>query len=104
MDKVELPRLTLLQRRVIAATGIDAAEDDLLFQHTVFCQTCLPYSIGIQAMTCASGPASTARCISRCWLERPLHPETERFVPVGLPFGPCVPARPWSRWRALYFR
>jgi hypothetical protein len=33
-----------------------------------------------------------------------LHPETERFVPVGSPFGPCVPARPWSRWRALYFR
>jgi hypothetical protein len=86
MDKVELPRLTPLQRRVIAAAGIDPAEDDLLFQHTVFCQTCLPYrdpGDDVREWARVNGAVHLKVLAGEA-----LHPETERFVPVGLPFGP----------------
>ena len=77
--------LTPVQRRLIEAAALDEAQE-LLFQHTVFCQTCLPYR----------DPGEEVRTWERVngtvHLEinagKAMHPVLERFVPVGLPFGP----------------
>ncbi len=58
----------------------------LLYQHTVFCQTSLPYR----------DPGEEARTWERLNGEvylkvlagEAMHPDLGRFVPVGLPFGP----------------
>jgi Plasmid encoded RepA protein len=85
MDKPERPRLTPLQRRAIDAAGAEEAED-LLFQHTVFCQTCLPYrdpGDDVREWARINGAVHLKVLAGEA-----MHPETERFVPVGLPFGP----------------
>jgi hypothetical protein len=58
----------------------------LLYQHTVFCQTSLPYR----------DPGEEARTWERLNGEvylkvlagEAMHPDLGRFVPVGLPIGP----------------
>lgn len=67
-----------------AAMGDDPT--DLLYQHTVLCQTCLPYrdpgddkrqwerKNGYAHLKVLAGEA--------------MHPDTRELVPIGLPFGP----------------
>ncbi len=62
------------------------ADGPILYQHSVLCQTCLPFrdpgqeirtwkrSNGIVSLVVAAGQA--------------FHPDTRRFVDVGLPYGP----------------
>jgi hypothetical protein len=81
-------QLSLLQRRVLRAQIEIQAQDaaKVLYQHTVLCQTVLPYR----------DPGPDARLWHRvqgnAHLEiqagRALHPEKREFVDVGLPFGP----------------
>jgi hypothetical protein len=76
------------KRRLIdASVAIRAdAPSEIAFQHTVLCQTCLPYR----------DPGADVRLWSRSQggvhLEveagRAIDPRSERFVDVGLPFGP----------------
>jgi hypothetical protein len=75
----------LKQRRIEAATAIAETDPEgLLFQHSVFCQTSLPYrdpgelrlwerSQGAAHLRIEAGAA--------------FHPEQDAFVEVGLPFG-----------------
>jgi hypothetical protein len=81
-------RFSLVQRRVLRAQ-IEIQQQDVanvLYQHTVLCQTVLPYR----------DPGPDARLWHRrqgnAHLElqagRALHPEKREFVDVGLPFGP----------------
>jgi hypothetical protein len=83
MDK-GLP-LTPMERRLIAAAGAEAT-GELLFHHTVLCQTCLPYRDP------GDDVREWARVNGLVRLEimagKAMHPELERFVPLGLPFGP----------------
>jgi hypothetical protein len=77
-----------IQQRLIdtAAQGDESDLQTILFQHTVFCQTSLPYR----------DPGDDARIWERSnggvALEviagKAMHPALGRFVPVGLPFGP----------------
>ena len=80
--------LSRVQRRLIrSAVAIEADDPEaILYQHTVFCQTGLPYR----------DPGKAARLWQRsqgaAHLEveagRAFHPEKDAFVDVGLPFGP----------------
>lgn len=83
-------RPTPIKNRLVqaAAAKIEQPDDALsiLYQHTVFCQTSLPYR----------DPGDEARIWERVngsvHLEviagKAMHPEQCRLVPVGLPFGP----------------
>jgi replication initiator protein len=79
-----------IQQRLIDGAQFDAANPDapreLLYQHTVLCQTCLPFR----------DPGDEIRTWERLngniHLEvnagKAMHPEKGRLVPLGLPFGP----------------
>jgi hypothetical protein len=80
---------TPIQRRLIDTVVAQTQEPDLrslLYQHTVFCQTSLPYR----------DPGEDARIWERIngdvhlkvLAGEAMHPDEGRFVPVGLPFGP----------------
>ncbi|RUQ34289.1 MAG: plasmid encoded RepA protein [Candidatus Competibacteraceae bacterium] len=83
------PTLSVIKRRMIESSVKIAATlpDDILFQHTVFCQTVLPFR----------DPGPDVRIWEReqgqvfLSLEagRAKDPQG-RFVPVGLPFGPAA--------------
>ena len=70
-------------------TAADAVADDpetIFFQHTVFCQTGLPYrnpGDDVRSWERVNG-AATLKIIAG----EAMHPELCRFVPIGLPFGP----------------
>ena len=81
------PPTPIQQRGIAAASAGDSdAALSLLYQHSALCQTFLPYR----------DPGDAARTWERLngnvRLEvlagKVLHPREERFVPVGLPFGP----------------
>ncbi len=80
---------TPIQQRLIAASAANIEQPDLrslLYQHTVFCQTSLPYR----------DPGEAARTWERLngdvhlkvLAGEAMHPDQGRLVPVGLPFGP----------------
>jgi Plasmid encoded RepA protein len=81
---------TPIQKRLIdgAALLIDSPGEaqSLVFQHTVLCQTCLPFR----------DPGDEARTWERLngnvhlkvLAGEAMHPEQGRLVPLGLPFGP----------------
>src|SRR4051812_33745720 len=83
-----LQPLSRIQQRLIQSAGEIAQEDpaSVLYQHTVFCQTGLPYR----------DPGSDTRLWQRsqgaAHLEveagRAFHPERGAFIDIGLPFGP----------------
>jgi len=81
---------SVIQQRLIdgAALNIENPDEprDILYQHTVLCQTCLPFR----------DPGDEARTWERLnglvhlkvLAGEAMHPEKGRLVPVGLPFGP----------------
>lgn len=80
---------TPIQSRLIETASRCAQEQDdqsILFQHSVFCQTCLPNR----------DPGNDVRVWERLngkthlkvLAGEAMHPEKERLVEVGLPFGP----------------
>ena len=82
-DRVKPP--TAAQRRLFELPPPDA-DEAILYQHSVLCQTCLPFrdpgddvrqwerTNGLVNLLLAAGQA--------------FHPEIRRFMDVGLPFGP----------------
>jgi len=80
---------TPIQRRLIDTAALNVEQPDLqtiLYQHTVFCQTSLPYR----------NPGDEARTWDRIngdvhlkvLAGEAMHPDKGRLVEVGLPFGP----------------
>ena len=80
---------TPIQRRLIDTAALNVEQPDLqtiLYQHTVFCQTSLPYR----------NPGDEARTWERIngdvhlkvLAGEAMHPDKRRLVEVGLPFGP----------------
>ena len=80
---------TPIQRRLIDTAALNVEQPDLqtiLYQHTVFCQTSLPYR----------NPGDEARTWERIngdvhlkvLAGEAMHPNKGRLVEVGLPFGP----------------
>jgi hypothetical protein len=75
-----------LSRILAAADAVVDAPETILFQHTVFCQTGMPYrnpGQDLRSWERVNG-AVTLKIIAG----EAMHPELCRFVPIGLPFGP----------------
>jgi hypothetical protein len=74
--------LSRVHRRLIDLIGPD---DDLSFQHTVFCQTSLPYrdpGDDVRLWQRKQGAVSLRVEAGAAW-----HPETGKWVELGLPWG-----------------
>ena len=84
----KVARTRIRERIIDAAVLLDSPNDPLsvLYQHSVLCQTCLPFR----------DPGDDARVWERVnggvrlkvLAGEAMHPEKGDFVPVGLPFGP----------------
>jgi len=87
----DLPTLRPLsrveQRLVRSSAEIEADDPDtILFQHTVFCQTGLPYrnpGNGVRIWNRKQGAAHLEVAAGRAF-----RPHADDFIDVGLPFGP----------------
>lgn len=61
-------------------------DDPIVYQHSVLCQTCLPYrdpGDAVRTWERANGRVSLVVAAGQAF-----HPQLERFIDVGLPFGP----------------
>jgi hypothetical protein len=88
IDQIKGP--SAIQKRLIEGAALrfenPDEEQSLVFQHTVLCQTCLPFR----------DPGDEARTWERLngnvhlkvLAGEAMHPEQGRLVPLGLPFGP----------------
>ena len=85
-----LPKMqTIIQDRVIETAGLLAESDEkqpVTFQHSILCQTCLPYrdpGDDVRTWERLNGTAHLKVLAGEA-----MHPEQGRLVPLGLPFGP----------------
>jgi hypothetical protein len=85
----KLPRSTSDERLARLLDAADATQDDpqsILYQHTVFCQTGLPYrnpGDDVRRWERTNGSVGLQINAGEAW-----HPEEGRFVQLGLPYGP----------------
>ena len=85
---VRLPALSPVKRRLMEASIAQQQDDPdaLLYQHTVLCQTGLPYrNPGADAR---EWERINGRAHLKVLAGEAMHPTEGRFVPVGLPYGP----------------
>ena len=79
--------LTPLQRRLIEGADVALGDpESILYQHSVFCQTSLPYrnpGDDVRTWERVNGKAHLEISAGKA-----MHPELERLVPIGLPYGP----------------
>jgi Plasmid encoded RepA protein len=81
------PPSRVQQRLIRAAVEIEADDPDaILFQHTVFCQTGLPYRNPGDVVRIWMRKQGTARLEVEAG--RAFSPGADEFIDVGLPFGP----------------
>ena len=96
IDSIATPRMrgglvgsTPIQSRLLETAARYAQEQDdqsILYQHSVFCQTCLPYrDPGDEVRV---WERTNGRAHLKVMAGEALHPKEERFVELGLPFGP----------------
>jgi hypothetical protein len=85
-----LPKMqTIIQDRVIETASLLAESDEkqpITFQHSILCQTCLPYrdpGDDVRTWERLNGTAHLKVLAGEA-----MHPELGRLVPLGLPFGP----------------
>ena len=96
IDGIVTPRMrrrlvgpTPIQSRLIETAARCAQEQEdpsILYQHSVFCQTCLPYrdpGDDIRVWERSNGRAHLKVLAGEA-----MHPREGRFVELGLPFGP----------------
>ncbi|MBV8096562.1 MAG: hypothetical protein JO110_25635 [Acetobacteraceae bacterium] len=84
VDRIAPKSLTAVQRRLIQASSLAEAQD-LLFQHTIFCQICLPYrdpGDNVREWECKQGAASLLIEAGRA-----KHPRADEWIKLGLPWG-----------------
>ena len=74
------------KRLLDAAEATQGAPDEVLYQHSILCQTGLPYrnpGDDVRSWERANGQAGLKIIAGEAW-----HPELGRFVELGLPYGP----------------
>jgi hypothetical protein len=82
---------SVIEQRLIdgaaqALTGDDGTPRDILYQHTVLCQTCLPFrDPGDETRTWKRLNGAVALEVNA---GKAMHPVKADFVELGLPFGP----------------
>ena len=85
----DLPLLPTRQQKRLVESAVEIAGEDaasILYQHSVFCQTCLPYrnpGDGLRMWERINGNAHLQILAGAA-----MHPELKRMVSVGLPYGP----------------
>lgn len=85
-QKLTNPSVTPIEQRLIEAAAADSALQSVLYQHTIFCQTGLPYrDPGDETRTWKRSNGMATLMISAGSV---IHPRKNDFVDVGLPFGP----------------
>jgi hypothetical protein len=77
--------LTPIQARLLEATDRPDGAPIHLYQHTVFCQTCLPYRNPGDDMREWERRNGDVHLMVRAG--HAMHPQERRLVPLGLPFG-----------------
>ena len=84
-NRKDITPLTPIQERLL--TPMDAPEEvrDILYQHSVLCQTCMPYRDPGDERICRRRNGIVRMEIQA---GRALDPTTDDFVDVGLPWGP----------------
>lgn len=73
------------KRRLFELPALNA-DEAILYQHSVLCQTCLPFrdpGDDVRKWERANGLVSLLLAAGQAF-----HPDTRRFIDVGLPFGP----------------
>lgn len=86
----EIKGPSVIQKRLIegAAAQIERPDDprEILYQHTVFCQTALPYrDAGDETRLWERSNGNVHLMVKA---GHAMHPAERRLVPLGLPFGP----------------
>jgi hypothetical protein len=74
------------QKRRLFELPAPDADEAILYQHSVLCQTCLPFrdpGDDVRQWERANGLVNLLLAAGQAF-----HPDTRRFVDVGLPFGP----------------
>ena len=82
-DRVKPPSA---QQRRLFELPTPAADEAILYQHSVLCQTCLPFrdpGDDVRKWERANGLVNLLLAAGQAF-----HPDTRRFIDVGLPFGP----------------
>lgn len=79
--------ITPIQSRLIEAAAVGVTElQSILYQHTIFCQTGMPYrDPGDEVRTWEQSNGFAALEITA---GKAMHPKLGKFVELGLPFGP----------------
>jgi len=88
MKDKEPRHLTLVEKRSLEANTsiMSEMQDKIAYQHTVLCQTCLPYrNPGDEVRDWERKQGNVALLIEA---GKAFHPETDRWIKLGLPFGP----------------
>ena len=84
--KPEHKPLSRINERLISMPLQDEEAQSILYQHSVLCQTCMPYRDPGEAVRLWQRKNGMVRLELQAG--RLLDPTTEDFVDVGLPFGP----------------
>jgi hypothetical protein len=84
----KIKAISPIQNRLIKGSAeiADHEPDSILYQHTVLCQIGMPYRDPGAAMR--TWDRKQGRAHLRIEAGSALHPQTESFVEIGLPFGP----------------
>jgi Plasmid encoded RepA protein len=85
----EDPRqLSLITRRLVSSSAeiMGAPPEEITYQHTVLCQTCLPYRNPGDAVREWKRIQGNAKLLVEAG--QAIDPTTDDFVKLGLPFGP----------------
>jgi hypothetical protein len=75
-----------IELRLLDAVANDNGSAPILYQHTIFCQTCLPYRDPGDDVRVWE--RSNGRTHLEVLAGKAMHPREGRFVELGLPFGP----------------
>jgi hypothetical protein len=84
--KPEMKPLTPIQERLVSMPIEAGGEDSIVYQHSVLCQTCIPYRDPGEAVKIWERKNGFIRL--EVIAGRVLDPHIDEVVEVGLPFGP----------------
>ena len=85
-DKIRSTGDERLRRLLDASEATRSEPDEVLYQHSILCQTGLPYrnpGDDVRTWERSNGAAGLEVTAGKAW-----HPELCRFVELGLPYGP----------------
>jgi Plasmid encoded RepA protein len=88
MSEEEPRQLSLIHRRLVSSSAdiMGAPPEEITYQHTVLCQTCLPYrNLGDSVR---EWEREQGRIALKIHAGEVRNPDTQEWVKLGLPFGP----------------